>query len=242
MGNMKIVRTAAKVTRSPRNAVVFEADAEGHRDSILTCTALFLGPVAREIMLGCIGDGRESKSELATRSRSRNANELADKLGAPRLVHMTDKTVAVLINWNRCLTAAGIGHFYHPKQQPTCGEFGAFGSCLALGILESRLQPEDIIAGGRSLDTTLFRGVGRFFVTPSKYMGIAPAVAKHDDLLVILVDARVPLVIRRRENAEQENDYVLIGAGYLHGDDVLQTLREVHEGKRTSEETRVRLY
>lgn len=68
-------------------------------------------------------------------------------------------------------------------------------------------------------DVFVRTGKRRFFVTPDKVMGIAPATARYDDSLCILFHASVPFVLRRlaRQEEGQPPRYKVIGPAYALG-------------------------
>ena len=96
---------------------------------------------------------------------------------------------------------------------------------------------EAILAERDHERSALFLSLGcwRIFITPQGYPGIASAETRHDDQLVLLLDANTPFVIRKlNESKDAEQDYTLIGPAYIYGLDVLQQLRNAHEGKLTN--------
>ena len=52
----------------------------------------------------------------------------------------------------------------------------------------------------------------RLIVTGKKYLGLAPAHVQPGDVVVILVGALVPIVLRR-----VDNHHILVGEAYVHG-------------------------
>ena len=56
----------------------------------------------------------------------------------------------------------------------------------------------------------------RFFVTAEKFMGLAPSNARHDDLIVILMGASVPVIVRPVQGYAR-TVYELVGPCYLRG-------------------------
>lgn len=78
-------------------------------------------------------------------------------------------------------------------------------------------------------------GYWRIFITPQGYPGIAAAETRHDDQLVLLLDANTPFVIRKlNESNGPEHDYTLIGPAYIYGLDIFQQLQNAHEGTLTN--------
>ena len=78
-------------------------------------------------------------------------------------------------------------------------------------------------------------GYWRIFITPQGYPGIASAETRHDDQLVLLLDANTPFVIRKlNESKDAEHDYTLIGPAYIYGLDILQQLQNAHVGTLTN--------
>ncbi len=69
----------------------------------------------------------------------------------------------------------------------------------------------------------------RFFVSKKGYIGLAPAIARPNDLICILLGGQTPFILRKYEDGKQPNQqqlqgifggdylYQLIGESYVHG-------------------------
>ena len=76
-------------------------------------------------------------------------------------------------------------------------------------------------------------GSWRICFTPGGRACLVPASTTYDDQLVLLLDSHLPFIIRRCADERQaaQGSFTLIGPAYVHGLDVVDTLRRAHEGK-----------
>lgn len=188
---------------------------------ILRCAMISLGPVASKETLGA--------SPTA-------GVEVEDTLAA----------------WQACMSAAGLKDAYAPTKEIL---ISAFYQCLAFGA-----PLEEQTGGGYSrsemeFDKTRYNmrmveiwasGKWRFFVTPHRVIGVAPSKTRHDDLLCILIGARIPLIIRKLEDttmaANSPRAFELVGAAYVHGYMEGQAFQEMIEHKRQPQIELIDLY
>jgi hypothetical protein len=147
--------------------------------------------------------------------------------------------------------AANIEPYFDPSTLPEMLDkspdqplYVALMQTLSCGATPLGPTVADLIPGDLRFARTFFRdrfgevlssGSWRFFVTPTKAMGVAPAAARYDDTLCILMGAEVPFVLRKIsvENSRAGgNDYELIGSAFLHGYMSGEAIVDIFRGRR----------
>lgn len=88
-----------------------------------------------------------------------------------------------------CLTKGGLHEMYRLTKQSVST---AFDMCMTLGVTGQNANADLNLL--QVSHNTRFK----FFVTPSKLMGIAPAKAQWDDRFCIIIGANVPFICRER--------------------------------------------
>lgn len=73
-----------------------------------------------------------------------------------------------------------------------------------------------------------------FFVTPRRFVGLAPLVAKWKDYIALIDSVRTPVVLRWVKAAGGKEGYVLVGPCYVHG--VMYGETQPDSGKRLAKE------
>lgn len=98
----------------------------------------------------------------------------------------------------------------------------------------SALLNELLEAGnGTNSYWTLPIGTWRLCITPGGRPALVPADTRYDDQLVLLLDANVPFVVRwcGTEHEGHEKHFTLVGPAYVHGLDIVETIRRAHESR-----------
>ena len=190
------------------------------KSPILRCAMISLGPVASKETLGA----------------------------SPTASVEVDDTLAA---WQACMSAAGLEDVYAPTKEIL---ISAFSRCLTFGAsLEEETEGDSSRSGIVMKTQSHMRlveasagGAWRFFVTPHRVIGLAPSTTRHDDLLCILIGARMPLIIRKLKAtttaANSPRAFELVGVAYAHGYMEGQAVQEMIEDKREPEIELIDLY
>ena len=198
----------------------FLPDKEGRTDHVLRCLMLDLGPLALENTIGDVPD-------LSSGAVDTSGQHYRDILMTAGLKDIYPSTYLE----NRDMS---------PDQPLEV----ALMQTLSCGVTPDGHITADISGANVEMGKTLFVdryaqvhmvGAWRFFVTPKKVMGVAPAAARWDDTLCILMEAKVPFVLRKMSAEDSEagdNDYILIGPAYLHGYMSGQAIMDIFGGRR----------
>jgi len=57
----------------------------------------------------------------------------------------------------------------------------------------------------------------RPFVGDIGYFGLVPELTEHGDIVVLLKNAKLPYVLRKKANGKHAGKYELVGEAYVHG-------------------------
>ncbi|KAI1622043.1 hypothetical protein EDD37DRAFT_696498 [Exophiala viscosa] len=122
----------------------------------------------------------------------------------------------LLANWRYCMSHASINNVYRPTQEVADM---ALKSAMTMGILGVGATGDQHPTYIAAIQQATQWKTWRFFVSPSGYIGFAPAYVRSDDLLVLLVNCPVVLAVRKMSTGPNHS-YRLLGAVYLHGFDI----------------------
>lgn len=206
-------------------------------NSILECSVIPLGRLANH--QNCISNPPTARHESQT----------------PETVEM-DLLNSFQENVSNCINQGGLSGLYEPTGERI---EDLLASSLGSGTLSARHQSFDASNTVRPVactTTCLSQGVHdgflSAFVTPNHLFGLARGGVRADDLLVILIPADVPFIIRRADPCvgEQHHDlpqnegyanYTLVCHAYLHGVDFAEMLQDVRRRSWEQEVRRIRL-
>lgn len=202
----------------------FLPDKEGRTDRVLHCAMLDLGPVALEHTIGGVPNISGSGS------KDTGLEYCVEMLAAAGLKDIYPGTVSEDTNNTGAVLDEDLKRAFF--QTLGCGTNPGNAHCgdRNIGIGDAATRKMHFL--DRYLEVVQL-GPWRFFVTPSKIMGVAPAAARWDDTLCLLPGATVPFVLRQISvEGGGENDYTLIGPAYLHGYMSGQAILQIHKGER----------